>query len=211
MVAYKEGRHFVLRFRQYPVALAPPAPLAASNLFAVKPDRSVDHLRDPAALQNFFRAALGSVKTASQAKDGIKVWLRLAQEFHQDGFFEFSVPGTAVRVTTRPAGGLEATGKAVVTPEGGNTGEILATLAFDDAGQLVRVSETPKVARGIRPVCQAPKLLDPDPIVRGMAEHAILVMGRRVEHYLAEQRATARPELQLAIDRIWRRILAEDP
>jgi hypothetical protein len=54
------------------------------------------------------------------------------------------------------------------------------------------------------------KLLDPDPVVRGMAEEAILVVGKGAKAYLDEQRARARPELQEAIDRIWRRILSED-
>jgi hypothetical protein len=133
----------------------------------------------------------------------------LAEEFQQDGFFEFSVPEDAVHVTPTRTGGLEATGKAVVTPQGGNTGEIVAALTFDAAGKLVTVSEVPKVRPGIRPICQASKLLDPDPITRGMAEQAILVMGKKAEQYLTEQRARASPELKDAIDHIWQRILAE--
>lgn len=58
-------------------------------------------------------------------------------------------------------------------------------------------------------MCQATKLLDPDPVVRGMAEEAILVMGRGAKEYLDEQRTRARPALQAAIGRIWRRILSE--
>ena len=54
-----------------------------------------------------------------------------------------------------------------------------------------------------------PKLLDPDPIVRRMAEQDILVMGRAARDYLMDQRANAPPLLQDAIDRIWRRILQD--
>jgi hypothetical protein len=43
-----------------------------------------------------------------------------------------------------------------------------------------------------------------------MAEQAILVMGRAAGEYVDEQRARATPELRQAIDRLWRRILAED-
>ena len=64
--------------------------------------------------------------------------------------------------------------------------------------------------RGVRPICQATKLLDPDPVVRQMAEDAILVMGKAADEYLSEQRARATPALREAIDRIWQRILIED-
>jgi hypothetical protein len=62
---------------------------------------------------------------------------------------------------------------------------------------------------GVRPICQATKLLDPDPIVRRMAERDILVMGRAAKAYLDEQRARATPALRQAIDRMWKRIVAE--
>jgi len=48
-----------------------------------------------------------------------------------------------------------------------------------------------------------------DPIVRRMAEQDVLVMGRAAKPYLDQVRATARPKLQQAIDRIWQRILDE--
>ena len=108
------------------------------------------------------------------------------------------------------SGGHEVTAKAVVIPLGGNQGEIAASLAFDGGGKLVIVSESTNIKRGIRPICQATRLLDPDPAVRGMAEEAILVMGRAAREYLDEQRARASPELREAIDRLWRRILADD-
>ena len=101
-------------------------------------------------------------------------------------------------------------GKAVVKPRSGDAGEIDARLTFDAAGKLVRVSETANLKRGIRPICQATKLLDPDPVVRRMAEQDLLVMGKAARDYLAAQRAKADPKLQRAIDRLWERILAED-
>jgi hypothetical protein len=201
---------YVLRFRQYPVALAPPDPLASNNLFVVRPNGSVEHLRDVGVLEVFFRAALRPVTTDAQAQDGARAWLRLAQEFRQDGFFQFSIPDDSLKVVSLANGGREVTGKVVVTPQGGNQGEIAVTLTFDARGSLVTVSESANIKRGIRPICQATKLLGPDPVVRGMAEEAILVMGKDAKEYLDEQRARARPELQEAIDRIWRRILSED-
>lgn len=61
----------------------------------------------------------------------------------------------------------------------------------------------------MRPICQATKLLDADPIVRKMAERSIQIMGRAARGYLEEQRAQAAPDLQQAIDRMWQRILEE--
>ena len=107
------------------------------------------------------------------------------------------------------SGGVEVFGKAAVNQQGGNAGEITASLTFDPAGVLTNVSESAQIHRGIRPICQATKLLDPDPIVRGMAEQDILVMGKAAKGYLDEQRAKASPELQQAIDEIWERIIAE--
>jgi len=46
-------------------------------------------------------------------------------------------------------------------------------------------------------------------VLRRMAEQDVLVMGRAAKPYLDQVRATARPKLQQAIDRIWQRILEE--
>ena len=208
--AFPSHLFYVLRFRQYPVPWVPPEPLKTNNLFVVKPDGSVEHIRDTEALKGFFRATLAPVRMEAQAKGAVKAWLRLAQEFHQDGFFHFSIPDDSVIVAPVERGGHQVTGKAVVDPKGGNGGEILASLTFDQAGTLVKVEETVDVKRGIRPICQATKLLDPDPIVRGMAEQAILIMGQAAKGYLDEQRSRASPALQQAIDRIWQQILVED-
>lgn len=207
--AFPAHAFHVLRFRQYPMAEMPPAPLAANNLFVVKPDGAVEHLQDATALERFFRETLAPVTAEREARDAATAWLRLTQEFHQDGFFEFSVPWNAIRVASTETGGLQATGRAAVTPRGGNTGAIVATLNFDHAGKLVNVSETATVHKGVRPICQATKLLDPDPVVRQMAEQSIVVMGSAAREYLTEQRAKASPELQQAIDRAWERILFE--
>jgi len=205
--AFPAHSFYVLRFRQYPIAQMPPGTLSANNLFVVKPDGSVEHLADAAALESFFRATLAPISTEGEARDAAMAWLRLTEEFHQDGFFEFLVPRDPIRVAATGTRGRQVTGKAEVNPQGGNTGEIVATLSFDQAGRLVKVSETAKIKKGVRPICQATKLLDPDPVVRAMAEQAILVMGKAAKEYLTEQRMKASPELQQAIDRIWQRIV----
>ena len=201
---------YVLRFPQYPVARIAPEPLRANNLFVVRPDGSVDHITDAASLGAFFRSALAPVTATAELANAAKAWLRLVQEFHQDGFLQFLIPDDSVEITPAASGGQQVRGKAIVEPRGGNQGEIVASLTFDQAGRLVSASETADIKRGIRPICQATKLLDPDPIVRRMAEQAILVIGKAAKEYLDEQRATASPELQRAIDRVWQQILAED-
>ena len=203
-------RFYTLRFRQWPVALAPPNPLDANNLFVVKPDSSVEHIRNPQALESLFRATLAPVTTDAQARDVTKAWLRLMEESHQDGFFQFSIPDDALQVVAAGTGERRATGKALVTARGGNTGELTATLTFDQAGRLANASETASLKRGIRPKCQATWLLDADPIVRRMAEQDLLVMGKAAREYLDEQRAAAGRDLRRAIDRVWQRILEED-
>jgi len=200
---------YMLRFRTYPVARVPPEPLRPNNLFIVQPDDSVEYIADTEMLKTFFRATLGPVRTEAQARDTVKAWLQLAQEFHQDGFFRFSISEDSLRAAGLKDGGLEVSGKALVNQQGGNMGEIGASLTFDAAGKLTNVSESVQIHRGIRPKCQATKLLDPDPIVRSMAEEAILVMGTAAKEYLNEQRAKASPELQRAIDKIWQRIVTE--
>ncbi len=200
---------YVLRFKQFPVAVLQPEPLKANNLFIVKPDGSVEHIPDTEMLKEFFRTSLAPVTTQARARDTAKAWLRLAEELYQDGFFQFSIPDGSIHVTTMKNGGLQVSGKAVVNQQGGNTGAISASLTFDRAGELAEVSESAQIHPGVRPICQATKLLDPDPIVRGMAEQAILVMGKAAKGYLDEQRVKAGPELQHAIDEIWQRIVAE--
>jgi hypothetical protein len=84
-------------------------------------------------------------------------------------------------------------------------------MKFDPwGGGLTELDEIRQIKTGIRPICQATKLLDPDPLVRRMAEQDLRVIGRKAKGYLDAQRAKARPELQKAIDRIWQRIVAED-
>ena len=92
----------------------------------------------------------------------------------------------------------------------GGNGAIEATLSFDGAGKLARVAEGGKLRPGPRPICQATKLLDPDPLVRRMAEQDLRIMGRAAKGYLDGQRAQAAPELRRAIDRLWRQIERED-
>ena len=99
---------------------------------------------------------------------------------------------------------LHAAGRLVVM-QGGN-GELRAAIEYDKDGKLAKVTEKAAIRAGPRPICQATKLLDADPIVRRIAEQDLLIMGLSARDYLMEQRESATPELQGAIDRVWRQI-----
>jgi hypothetical protein len=192
--------------RQFPIAREAPAPLKHANIIAVpKKDGKPILSTDTKQLEEFFKKNAREVKTADEASDAVKAWLRAAAELNQDGFYKFSVKADKPKVEK---GSGTASGEAPVDTQGGNKGEVKATLTFKD-GKLASADTKANLTAGIRPICQATKLLDPDPIVRGMAEQSIRVMGSAAKPYLDEQRAKASPELKKAIDRIWAQILAE--
>jgi hypothetical protein len=194
---------FAVIFRQYPQPVPPPKGLSTSNVFLVR-DGTVFPLVGPADLRNYFLGNLAPVRGKAGAEDAGRAWLRLSEVFSQDGFFTFGAP--QVKVTTSDEE-IQVTGKVTVTA--GGRGSIHVAMEFDSDGVLEDVSETRDVHPGVRPICQATKLLDADPLVRRMAEQDILVMGESAKAYLDEQRAKAKPELKAAIDRIWKRILEE--
>jgi len=198
---------FAVIFPQYPVARVAPAPLKSANVIAVpkKKDGKPVPVTDVKELEKFFKEHARAVNTADETDNAMKAWLRAAAELNQDGFYKFTVKeGEAVKKGDT----ITASGEAKVDPQGGNKGEVKATLTFKD-GRLVAAETKANLTPGVRPICQATKLLDPDPIVRGMAEQSIRVMGSAAKPYLDEQRAKANAELRTAIDRMWARIEKE--
>jgi hypothetical protein len=200
-----DGTTFIVaRYRIYPIARAIPEGLKPSNVFAVGGAGKVQLIPDVPALEKFFRAHARPVRTPADAKAALAAWLTLAQEFHQDGMYKFEVL-TKEFGEEKTGDGQLVRGRAIVT-QGGN-GELNATLTFAD-GKLTKAAESSKIRSGPRPICQATKLLDADPIVRRMAEQDLLIMGLSARAYVREQRAGATPELRNAIDRLWRKIEA---
>lgn len=194
---------FVLaRFRIYPVARELPEGMKPSNIFAVSGEGKLEPIRDTKALERFFQAHAQKVDSETVAAKALETWLTLSQEFHQDGFYKFEVLSKEFSIAKKD-GEIEARGRAFVV--GGGNGEIASTLAFD-GGKLISAKESSKIQEGPRPICQATKLLDVDPIVRKMAERDLIFMGTAAHDYLMEQRAKAAPELRDAIDTIWRQI-----
>lgn len=197
---------FEVIFRQYPVGVAPPEGLSSSNLFATF-DGQVFYLTSVDELNGAYTSGgLNPVTTAEQVSDTASTWARFAAALHQDLFYTFAPVETYVEATGS-GGWIAAT---VMSVSAGGTGYVSAFLEFNADGVLVVLFDNNTVQEGMRPICQATKLLDPDPLVRRMAEQQVLSMGRRARPYLDEQRARATPELQTAIDRIWQRILVSN-
>ena len=198
---------FSVLFPQYPVARVAPEPLKPSNILAVPKmkDGKPAPITDLKQLEMFFKSSARAVKSETETYAAVEAWLRAVAELNQDGFYKFSVKAESFAAADTA---ITASGRAKVDPAGGNKGEITATLSFKD-GQIRTIDTRVNLIAGPRPICQATKLLDPDPIVRRMAEDAIRVMGSAAKPYLDEQRAKASPELKAAIDRIWKRIQNE--
>jgi hypothetical protein len=196
-----------VRYKLHPVAQMVPEGLAHSNLFIVH-QGMLHHIKDGNALIRYFQEYLTTVKVAPEATAAARSFLVLAQEFIQDGFYKFEIPEQELVVTGKgdETERLKVNGRAVVMA-GGN-GELKLLLGFTD-GKLTKADFDSKVRPGPRPICQATKLLDPDPIVRRMAERDLLYLGALAKEYLFEQRERASPELREAIDRLWKRIVEE--
>jgi hypothetical protein len=203
--AFPGKAFFEVRFIQYPIAVAPPKGLSSSNVFVVDENCEVTPLTRPAELVAYFEEELPQVQNNNQAKAAGRAFLRLLDALFQDGFYTFSPPKVIVR---NLGDGTTVVSGSVSVTAGGN-GALSAELDFDANGDLTDVEWTGGVKPGVRPICQATKLLDADPLVRRMAEQGLLVMGRSAKGYLNEQRAKANPELKGAIDRLWKRIVAE--
>jgi len=199
---------FHVLYRQYPVARIPPAGLRPSNVVTVGRDGKVIVMTTSKDLEKFVKARAPSYQGKEKLLDAARAWVRLTQEFHQDGFFKFSLIDSDTKVS--PARDGHRVEARTIVMAGGN-GALKVELNFDDKGRLSSVNETAMIRAGPRPICQATKLLDADAVVRKMAERDLLIMGRPAKYYLDEQRARANPELRRAIDQIWKRICEQEP
>jgi hypothetical protein len=196
---------FGVIFRQYPIAVQCPqnTDLKCANLFFVR-NSQVDFVSTIDDLKFFFASNLNPAPTQDTATDAASSWLRFSEELKQDLFYTFS----PADITYSSRTDLTVL-RAHASVAAGGDGNIDVVMTLGSAGSLVNILEKGALRPGIRPICQATKLLDPDEIVRRMAEQDILVMGRAARSYLDQIRAAAQPELQKAIDRIWQRILNE--
>jgi hypothetical protein len=197
--AFPNQHVFSVLFRQFPVARELPAGLRAQNFFFIS-DGRLELVQDEKQLERAIKAASPTAK----AEDVALAALRLVEELHQDGFYGFKTVEEATK-----AGAGKASAKATVSA-GGN-GEIAVEVSFDSAGRVAGLKTVVSLKPGPRPICQATKLLDPDPLVRRICEQDLLIMGRPAVDYLNEQAATAPPPLRAEIERVRRAILETDP
>lgn len=207
--ALSDSVFYSLRFPQWPIAFAVPEPLRNNNVFVFNRSAKLILITKIEDVEKLFREHIQGVRDAQSARTATTAFLQLAEEINQDGMYQFSIPDSEIKVQQSDSG-IAASGKATVKPVGGNAGEITAKLIFNPQGNLVSATQSVDLKQGMRPICQSTKLLDPDPIVRRMAEQDLLIMGKAAKPYLDEQRMKVSPELQRAIDKVWRRIQIED-
>jgi hypothetical protein len=191
---------------QYPVARMSPPPLGANNIFAIhKKDKTVTHIAKIDALEEFFIAKATPAGDQAAMKTIAQAWLAISTILVTDGFYRLAVD--AAGITVNKGKGWEVVAKAIV--QRGGRGHVQATLTFDAKRKLLGIEQEKKLVGGMRPICQSTKLMDSDPIVRGMARQSLRTMGLMAREYLADQRKRVSPELQRAIDNIWQQILQD--
>ena len=201
---FPKAAFFSLRFRQYPVAIAPPKPLASNNVFVVL-GKKVTHLSNSSALGKYFQENVKATDKEAQASSAALAFLRLDQELHQDGFYRFEKP--KVKVSTAK-GGFIARGEVAVEQKRGDRGSLTVQLSFLP-GKLEKVTPGGKLSPGIRPRCQATRLLHPDPVIREIMRRDLIVLGSTARDYLSEQWEKAEPKLRKEIEAVWQQILRE--
>jgi hypothetical protein len=137
-------------FSPYPVARPTPKGFSQGNIYAASKDGTLKLFNSADELQKFFASNAAPAKDEKTAKDVLAAWLRLTQEFSQDGFFEFGVDAESLKVE-KEKDGLKAIGTNAVVQKNRDSGEIKATLTFDKDGKLTKVDEERNVKAGIRP------------------------------------------------------------
>src|SRR5205085_2854418 len=80
---------FTVLYPLYPRAVAPPKGLSAVNIFVA--GDPVKPLTTEEELFYFLHDALPKATTDDQAKDAARIYLRLLQEMHQDGYYKFKL------------------------------------------------------------------------------------------------------------------------
>ncbi len=206
--AIPDSIFYSLKFPQWPVAFNVPEPLSSNNIFAFDASAKPVLITTEEAMKKHFREHITPVKSDREARAALAAYLTLAEMLAQDGMYQFSIAEDDMKVLNENAG-TTVSGASTVRPVGGNSGAITAKLHFSAKGNLISAQHSVNLQAGMRPICQSTKLLDPDILVRRMAEQDLLIMGSAAKPYLDEQRSKLSPALQKEIDRVWARIVAE--
>lgn len=130
----------LLRYPRYPVEVVPVEPLRSNNLLIVC-DRKVTRISDDAELKIFFLQHLPVSVDAEMRIAGVRGWLRLVQELHQDGFIQFGNPSIKAGDWT-VEGAVKATG-------GSGEGTLKITMEFT-GGKLSKLSSEGDIVPGTR-------------------------------------------------------------
>jgi hypothetical protein len=131
--AFPDLRFYSVHLKPMPRPDMLPEALRTVKLVHVRPDGSVEQVKDVEALKELVAAKLSGVQDEAQARAALLTCLRLAEEYYQDGSVTFAVPNDAVSVS-RKGDQIVATGKAVATD--GGKGEVRASLSFGPSGIL---------------------------------------------------------------------------
>ena len=202
-----------VHYREFPMQMVPPKPMATRSLFSVSTKGKVTLLTQRKQLAKFLVGSALPVKKTNLKAVAIG-YAQVSTVFSQDGMFQFVFDEKNVGVADSD-GHFRVKVVAPVVERSGDTGQLTSILTFSvsKAGgdlRLTKIEETDTIKAGVRPICQCTLLLDDNPIVRKMAERDLLVMGRAARPYVLEQLETASPELKVEIERVWKRILNGD-
>jgi hypothetical protein len=130
---FTDDRFYSVHAKKTPRPDMVPKALRTLKLVRVRPDDSVEQIKDIEALKSLLCSKFSHVRDEAQVRAAVLTSLRLAEEFYQDGTMKFTMPQDAVSVS-HEGDRIVATGKAVVS-EGGK-GEVQVSLNFGPTGTL---------------------------------------------------------------------------
>jgi hypothetical protein len=137
--AFPDDRFFTIQFPRYPLAIKPPAPLKLENLIRVHKDSSVQRIADTDALKKLVEPLFSDKAGRDQIRTALHAFLRLAEEFYQDGYYEFTITDESISAVQQNDHYI-ATGKATVTRGGKGTVTVTVTTGaapkIDIGGQV---------------------------------------------------------------------------
>jgi hypothetical protein len=122
-----------------------PAGLRTRNLIRVQDGGAVERIADREALKAIFEKHLPRSREEAQVREAAAACVRVAEEFFQDGLYQFHEPEAKV---TRRGDDLVATGEARVKSRG--TGTVSVTLTFKPSGEPGRVDIVGRVRPDVR-------------------------------------------------------------
>ena len=131
---------FLLRYPRYPIEVVPVPPLQVNNLL-IACDGQVSRVSVEVELRDFFLKRFPVATDEGVMAAGVRSWLLLVQELHQDGFLSFGSP--SVRITESTAEGF------VDVNRDSGEGRLSVVMGFS-GGRLVNVAPGGQVRVGPR-------------------------------------------------------------